>query len=85
MEGGAGTSEMHVNNRTLAGRCIVLLLTCISDVPAPPSTFHVEEHPNDTRSTTVTWTRSVQSRPVYDVELDYIVGQRINGGEFLLI
>ena len=57
---------------------------CISDVPAPPSNFCIEEHPNDTQAIIITWTKSVQNGPVYEVE-DYVVEQSINGGEFQLV
>ena len=56
-------------------------LLCITDIPAPPTNFNFEEHPDNTRAITITWIKPVQNGPVDEIE-DYVTEQSINGGEF---
>ena len=60
------------------------MLLCISDIPAPPTDFNFEVDPDNSRSITVTWTESVQSGPIDEVD-EYVVEKSRIGGQFQVV
>ena len=65
-------------------RISLLLHVCTSGIPNPPSTFNFEVDPNDSWSINVTWTESVQTGPIDEVD-EYVVEKRINMRDFQLV
>ena len=63
---------------------LTFLLMYISDIPAPPTNFNFEVNPDDSRSITVTWTESLKTGPVDEVD-EYVVEKSINGDQFQLV
>lgn len=60
------------------------MLFQISDVPTPPTNFNFEVSPDDSGAITVTWTESIETGPIDEVE-DYVVEESFDGQEFKLV
>ena len=62
----------------------IFLLLCTSGIPDPPTNFNFEVDPNDSWSITVTWTESVQTGPIDEVD-EYVVEKARTGRDFHLV